>query len=135
MQSHQFKKMKAFISYSTVNKRVAGKIQNILDHFGILSFLAHEDIKVSSEWQTVILNELAKSDLFVALLSNEYEKSPWCVQEAGIAAFQEMTLIFLWMGPFPKVLLAKLNPQRSKKKPCRSPILYRESFDVILRSE
>ncbi|TGK25577.1 toll/interleukin-1 receptor domain-containing protein [Leptospira yasudae] len=108
--------MKAFISYSTIDKLTAGKIQNILDHFGIPSFLAHEDIKVSSEWQTVILNELAKSDLFVALLSRYYEESPWCVQEAGIAAFREMTLVFLSLdGTIPKGFVGKTQSAKIRE--------------------
>ncbi|EMY76396.1 TIR domain protein [Leptospira weilii serovar Ranarum str. ICFT] len=109
--------MKAFTSYSTADKYTAGKIQNLLDHFGISSFLAHEDIKVSSEWQTVILNELAKSDLFVALLSADYERSPWCVQEAGIAAFQEMTLVFLSLdGTIPKGFVGKTQSAKIKEE-------------------
>ncbi|PJZ55834.1 toll/interleukin-1 receptor domain-containing protein [Leptospira barantonii] len=109
--------MKAFISYSTVDKYIAGKIQNILDRFGIESFLAHEDIQVSSEWQTVILNELRKSDLFVALLSREYEASPWCEQEAGIAAFREMTLVFLSLdGTVPKGFVGKTQSAKIKEE-------------------
>lgn len=109
--------MKAFISYSTLDKYVAAKIQNILDRFGIESFLAHEDIQVSSEWQSVILNELKRSDLFVALLSKDYETSPWCEQEAGIAAFREMTLVFLSLdGTIPKGFVGKTQSAKIREE-------------------
>lgn len=109
--------MKAFISYSNEDKRIAGKIQEILERFGIDSFLAHEDILVSSEWQTVILNELEKSNLFVALLSKEYEKSSWCVQESGIAAFRKMTLVFLSLdGTIPKGFVGKTQSAKIREE-------------------
>ncbi|XDD52156.1 toll/interleukin-1 receptor domain-containing protein [Leptospira sp. WS92.C1] len=109
--------MEVFISYSNTNKRVAGKIQKILNAFGVKSFLAHEDIKVSLDWQTVILDHLSKSDLFIALLSKAYEESFWCIQESGVAVFQNMTLILLSLdGTIPKGFLGKTQSVRIDEK-------------------
>lgn len=76
----------AFISYQTADKKVAGAVKEILKAEGIESFLAHEDIPVSEEWRLEILKKIRKAQIFVALISKNYHKSVWCIQEAGIAA-------------------------------------------------
>lgn len=63
-------------------------MKGILARHRIEAFLAHEDIDVSVEWRTKILEEIGKADIFICLLSASYLQSPWCVQEAGIAAFR-----------------------------------------------
>ena len=79
--------IRAFISYQTSEKHVAGAIQRVLDEVGIPGFLAHKDIEVSVEWRERILQELRQASLFISLLSERYFSSPWCVQESGIAAY------------------------------------------------
>ncbi len=76
---------RAFISYSSKEKVVAGKLKKILESYEIDSFLAHEDIEVSMEWQKVILEEAQRSQIFVFLLSENSLSSPWCQQEIGLA--------------------------------------------------
>jgi hypothetical protein len=83
----------AFISYQTIDKAAAGGLKEELSRIGITSFLAHEDIEVSEEWRTRILAELAIAELFICLLSENYLKSSWCVQESGIAAFRKDLLV------------------------------------------
>jgi|CXWL01.1.fsa_nt_gi hypothetical protein len=103
--------MYAFISYQTANKTVAGEIANLLDELGIATFLAHEDIQVSHEWRTTLLEELGKADVFVALLSAGYYESVWCAQESGIAAFRsDITIIPLSLdGTLPQGFIAHLQ--------------------------
>lgn len=83
----------AFISYQTADRVLAGAIKDELAKAGINSFLAHEDIEVSVEWRSRILRELHAADMFVALLSQAYLQSMWCVQESGIAAFRDDLLV------------------------------------------
>ncbi len=77
--------MLVFFSYQTENKLVAAEISNFFKQLGLDTFMAHEDIDVSHEWQAVILEKLQQSDIFVAVLSAAYLKSPYCIQESGIA--------------------------------------------------
>lgn len=83
----------AFISYQTIDKVAAGGLKKELSRIGITSFLAHEDIEVSEEWRTKILAELGIAELFICLLSENYLKSFWCIQESGIASFREDLLV------------------------------------------
>jgi hypothetical protein len=85
--------MYVFVSYQTNDRVHAGRVKTLLEHMGVSSFLAHEDIEVSEEWRKKMLKELEKIDIFIALLSERYFRSPWCSQELGIAAFRNVTII------------------------------------------
>lgn len=87
------KTLKVFISYSMKDKFVGAKIKEILESFGIECFMAHNDIGVSEEWKKRILQELSEADIFIPILSNEFKKSDWCSQEAGIACFRNILVI------------------------------------------
>ncbi len=109
----------AFISYQTADRFVAGKLKNILETIGIDSFLAHEDIEVSKEWQASILKEMAKANIFICILSKDYFKSVWCAQESGIAAFRDdLTIIPLSIdgtipqGFFANIQSTKVDPEQ-----------------------
>ncbi|MDA0769956.1 MAG: hypothetical protein BZY79_01970 [SAR202 cluster bacterium Casp-Chloro-G4] len=84
--------MKAFISYSTTDKPVAGSVKTVLDNIGKEAFLAHEDIRVSQDWKNRILRELKEAQIFVPLLSKAFKRSRWASQEIGLAFAQEDVL-------------------------------------------
>jgi hypothetical protein len=86
--------MKAFISYSTTDKLIAGQAKALLQEYRIDAFLAHEDIEVSQEWKDRIVRELNESSIFVPLLSNAYKQSDWAPQEIGLA-FARGTVLFI----------------------------------------
>ena len=87
------KRLRAFISYSTKDKLVAAEVKRALSDFGVDSFLAHDDLRVSEEWKKRILEELANCDIFVALLSKAFRTSHWASQETGIAFARKTVLI------------------------------------------
>ena len=104
----------AFLSYQTAERLTAGRVQELLDGFGIRSFMAHEDIDVSEEWRHKILAELAVADLFIPLLSRAYKESVWCIQESGIAAtLQRATIIPLSLdGTIPPGFIGHIQSKR-----------------------
>jgi hypothetical protein len=111
--------MYAFVSYRTADKAVAGRVRDVLAGLGIEAFLAHEDIHVSEEWRLKILREIGRADLFIAILSKNYFRSAWCIQESGIAAFRKgMTIVPLSIdGTIPRGFLShiqssKIDPKR-----------------------
>jgi hypothetical protein len=107
------KKLEAFISYQTADKIVAGKIKKILSHFGINSFLAHEDIEISDEWQYEILERMKKSSIFICLLSENYLNSVYCIQESGMAIILDMTIIPLSLdGTISHGFISKFQSKR-----------------------
>src|SRR5579863_2997352 len=105
--------MLAFLSYQTDEKTVAGQVAALLTSLGVNTFTAHEDIEVSNEWRGELLSKIAAADLFVPLLSARYYESIWCVQELGIAAFRNMTVIPLSLdGSVPKGFMAHVQSAR-----------------------
>lgn len=82
--------LKAFISYSHEDREIASEIKEKLESFEIECFMAHDDLGASEEWKQRILEELYQSDIFVALLSDNFKNSEWCSQESGIAALKEV---------------------------------------------
>ena len=76
---------RAFISYSSEDKVLAGKIKKGLEEYGLEVFLAHEDIDPAAEWQTVILENLESTDIFIPILTDKFHKSFWTDQESGMA--------------------------------------------------
>ncbi len=85
--------LRVFISYSTTDKYIAGDVKAILDKLDLAAFLAHEDIRVSEEWKSRIIEELNGMNVFVALLSKSFKKSDWASQEVGIALSRNEVLV------------------------------------------
>jgi len=75
--------MKCFISYSTVDRVIAGALHRQLAEHSIESFLAHETIEVSTDWKERILTELANAEIMIILLSKDCRSSDWTGHEAG----------------------------------------------------
>ena len=114
-----------FISYQTHDKKLAGKIKDLLNPLEIDCFLAHEDIEVSDEWRERILVELHNRDIFICLLSTHYYESPWCVQESGIAAFRNIAIIPLSLdGSVPRGFI-------EIKQSVRIPTTYYDLLDLL----
>lgn len=87
------KRIKIFLSYSTEDKALAGKIANSLERKGVDVFLAHEKIKISDKWRNEILRHLKSDSIMIALLTENYEKSVWTNQEAGYMIGQKKKII------------------------------------------
>jgi hypothetical protein len=85
--------IKVFLSYSTNDKELAGKIKSCLESYGLEVFLAHEDINPCEEWQIRILKELSKCDIFIPIVTKSFKTSEWTDQECGIALAKNKFII------------------------------------------
>lgn len=77
--------MKAFISYTSISSEKATDISIFLKNYGIDSFVANDDIRIGTDWKTVIFQKLKECDFCILLISKEFKTSDWCSQEIGIA--------------------------------------------------
>jgi len=84
---------KIFISHSHHEKEMAGEIKSEVGRFGASAFVAHEDIRPTREWQDEIIENLKQCDVFLAILTSNFEKSEWTDQETGIAIALGKTII------------------------------------------
>lgn len=105
-----------FISHLSVNKESASNLKQCLFLYGIDSFVAHEDIKPSKEWETVIENALFTLDALCAIVSPEFIKSKWCDQEVGIALGQRKLVIPIARGALPYGFFGKYQALKGNNK-------------------
>ena len=85
--------LNAFISYSSKDKEIAGIVKDALSNLGINSFLAHEDITPSQEWQEVIVNQIKTCNIFVPIITENFRESDWTAQESGAAFIKGMDIV------------------------------------------
>ncbi|MGH2404752.1 MAG: toll/interleukin-1 receptor domain-containing protein [bacterium] len=109
----------AFLSYAHQNRELAGKVKQELEEYGFACFLAHEDIKPSTQWQDEILRQLQACDVFIALLTDAFDASDWTHQEIGIAYARRPVMVPINAGRNPVGFLARyqairLDPARVK---------------------
>lgn len=77
---------KIFLSYSTLDKKLAGEIKKELDAIGFDVFLAHETIELSEEFHEKIIKELQVCTYFLALRTKNFTaNSSYPDQECGVA--------------------------------------------------
>ena len=86
-------KLKAFLSYFTRDKELAGQIKHALEEYGIEAFLAHEDIEPPAKWIETIKAELKACHIFLPILTDNFHKSYWTDQETGIAFNRDKLII------------------------------------------
>lgn len=81
-------RISAFISYSSQEKIVGGKLKKSLEKYcGYETFIAHDDIPGATIWEPAILKAISKSDIFIPIISESFKNSPYCDQETGIAFY------------------------------------------------
>lgn len=80
------KSVRIFVSYSSKDSKIAGKIKYYLQtYFSLEVFLAHEDLEGGEEWADAIVENLRATDFFIPLLSANFKVSEFTDQEVGIA--------------------------------------------------
>jgi len=79
------KKLKIFLSYSSLDYELAKEIKSFLESFGLNVFLAHTSIEPSLNWVEEIHKNLNDCDIFIPLLTEAFKDSNWTDQESGIA--------------------------------------------------
>lgn len=77
--------LRAFLSHLAEHKAFANRLKNTLAGWNICSFVAHEDIEPTAEWQAEIERALHTCDILISVLHKGFDRSPWTDQEVGYA--------------------------------------------------
>jgi hypothetical protein len=93
--------MRLFISHLSKCKVFAAQLQASLLNYGICSFVAHNDIEPTKEWQDEIEAALATCDALVALLHKDFHASNWTDQEIGFAMGRRIPACAIRLGETP----------------------------------
>ncbi|MDP2885981.1 MAG: TIR domain-containing protein [Ignavibacteria bacterium] len=106
---------RAFLSYSSKDKKFAGRIKALLEVYNVDAFLAHEDISPAADWQQTILKELNRCNVFMPLITKQnFHDSYWTDQECGFALARNKVILPI-SSRIPYGFLEKF--QAHKRKP------------------
>lgn len=72
-----------FLSHVHTHKAEAGQIKRHLAILGVSTFVAHDDIEPTKEWQRVIERALLSAEGMLVLLTYGFHESRWTDQEVG----------------------------------------------------
>ena len=84
---------KLFISHLATFKKTIGILKTELEKYGISSFVAHEDIEPTKQWQDEIEKGLFSMDALCAILMPGFKESNWTDQEVGVAIGRNVLII------------------------------------------
>jgi hypothetical protein len=100
---------KLFLSHKAEVKKKTSELKEQLELYGVSSFVAHQDILPTKEWQDEIENALASMDAFVALLTDNFHNSDWTDQEVGYALGRGVPMIAVKLGKDPYGFIGKFQ--------------------------
>lgn len=105
-----------FISHLSKDKLSAGRLKAALHRHGISSFVAHEDIRPTEEWQGEIEKALFSMDALAAILSPGFRNSHWTDHEVGVALGRGVLVLPIRYGLDPYGLMGKYQGLPGKGK-------------------
>lgn len=123
---------KLFLSHLASFKEQTARLQQSLGRYGITSFVAHEDIEPSKEWQIEIELALHTMDAMAVLLIPGFKESNWCDQEIGVAVGRNVLIIPIRRGLDPYGFIGKYQGIQGLNKNIGD--VAKEVFDVIVKS-
>ncbi len=98
---------KLFLSHLATFKVPTSNLQTALRKYAISSFVAHEDIEPTKEWQQEIEAGLQTMDALAAILMPGFKESNWCDQEIGVAVGRDVLIIPIRRGLDPYGFIGK----------------------------
>lgn len=125
--------IRVFISHVSQCKNDAMTTKDALEALGIASFVAHNDIEPTKEWQTEIVRALSSMGLFIALLTKGFKESDWTDQEVGFALATEVPILPVHRGKVPYGFIGKY--QAFKWSGPSASSVATETFKTALNSD
>lgn len=107
---------KLFLSHISEHKKKMTLLQQSLFKYGISSFVAHEDIIPTKEWQLEIEKALFTMDALAAMLTPKFNESSWTDQEVGVAVGRDVLVIPIRRGIDPYGFIGKYQGFQSNGK-------------------
>lgn len=105
-----------FLSHLATFKVQTSRLQSALRRYAISSFVAHEDIEPTKEWQSEIEAGLHTMDALAAILMDGFKDSNWCDQEVGVAVGRDVLIIPVRKGLDPYGFIGKYQGIQAANK-------------------
>jgi len=122
-----------FISHLAIYKKTAANIQAALQEYGISSFVAHNDIMPTTEWEDQIELALSTCDALIALLHDKFHESNWTDQEIGFAMGRGVSVCSVHLGQTPYGFIGRFQAFNGTGKTVAE--LAREIFDAFRKNK
>lgn len=87
-----------FISHRDKHKAKVKDLADALETYGMACFVAHETIPADEEWQKTILKGLETMEVMIAVITDDFSDSVYCMQEVGFALGRSVPVISLKVG-------------------------------------
>ncbi|MEM7005119.1 MAG: toll/interleukin-1 receptor domain-containing protein [Pseudomonadota bacterium] len=118
-----------FISHISPHKDKAMRLRDCLRPYGVVGFVAHEDIEPTKEWELQLRRALHTMDALVSMHTPGFSDSNWTQQEVGFAVGRSKKIIAFRMGEDPTGFLSKEQALLRRK---RSAEQIAEEIDRLL---
>ena len=122
-----------FISHLATQRKVAAQLQESLLRYGISSFVAHNDIEPTSEWQNQIEIALSTCEALVALLHDGFHESKWTDQEIGFAMGRSIPVCAVQFGEAPYGFIGRFQAFNGRDEESRE--LAKQIFDAYRKNK
>lgn len=119
---------RVFLSHLSAHKVFTAELQSELHRYGITSFVAHNDIEPTLEWQVEIEGALRTCDSLVALLHEGFHTSYWTDQEVGYVMGRGQPVFAVRLGQEPYGFIGKFQGFNGHGKEASE--IARELFDT-----
>jgi TIR domain len=100
-------RFRLFASHIHDDKIAVSDLKKALERYGIDTFVAHEDIQPTKEWESEIAKGLDTCDALAAFLTPQFHGSLWVDQEVGYCMSRRVLIIPLRLGANPYGFIAK----------------------------
>ena len=121
--------LRLFVSHRDRKKVLAHEIGDALEEYGIVSFVAHDNIAPMSEWRNEIIKALESAEAMLVLLTKDFAQSDWTNQEIGFALCREIPIVSVSVdGSVPPGFLGDRQAARFDRV---SNELVKELYDLI----
>jgi hypothetical protein len=122
-----------FITHLSAHKQFAAELQGHLTGVGVSSFVAHNDIEPTREWQNEIETALSTCEGLVALLHPDFHQSNWTDQEIGYAMGRGIPVFAIRFGQDPYGFIGRIQAFNGTNK--SSAQLATELFDGLRKGK
>ncbi len=112
-------RLKLFASHLACHEEFVGKVANGLSRYGVKTFVAHQSIELSDEWQDVIEGALRTCDAMLVFLHDGFQESAWCDQEVGFVLERRVPILPLGFDLVPYGFMARFQGARCRDDSAR----------------
>jgi len=102
-------RFRLFLSHVSKHKVAVSKLKDELAFYGIVAFVAHEDIEPSLHWRDEIELGLRSMNALAALITPDFHNSVWTDQEVGWAMGRGVLVVPVRLGVDPYGFAGKIQ--------------------------